>query len=154
MLGLPTPIRIPALLVLLDLEYRVGHQARAPRGAPHVRPASAPAAESLRASATYTLAESARGGPTARLPEPLLVECLRQYLGALPPGRTGWLAALRDPVVGRALALLHAGPADPWPVERLARRAGVSRTVLGERFVAVLGQPPAAWRALLRRATA
>ena len=76
-----------------------------------------------------------------------------QYLGALPPGRTGWLAALRDPVVGRALALLQA-PADPWTVERLARRAGMSRTVLGKRFVAVLGQPPAAWRALLRRATA
>jgi AraC family transcriptional regulator, alkane utilization regulator len=117
----------------------------------HVRPTTHDAAEWLQASARYTLAEASRGGtPSARLPELLLVDCLRQYLQSLPPARTGWLAALRDPVVGRALSLLHQAPAEVWTVGRLARRVGVSRTVLGERFAAVLAVPPmrylAHWR--------
>jgi len=109
----------------------------------HVQPATAPAAEWLRASARYALAEAGKGGgSSARLPELLLVDCLRQYIERLPATRTGWLAALRDPVVGRALSLLHEAPAERWTVEQLARRVAVSRTVLGERFAAVLGAPP------------
>jgi AraC-like DNA-binding protein len=129
----------------------------------HVKPASAQA-DWLRASAHYTVEEAARGGtPSARLPELLLVDCLRQYLERLPSPRTGWLAALRDPVVGRALALLHEAPADRWTVAGLARRVAVSRSVLGERFATVLGEPPmrylAKWRLqlashLLRSSTA
>jgi transcriptional regulator GlxA family with amidase domain len=45
-------------------------------------------------------------------------------------------------VVGRALSLLHEAPAERWTVVRLARRVAVSRSVLGERFAAVLGVPP------------
>ena len=109
----------------------------------HVQPATRDGAEWLRASARYTVAEAGRGGtPSARLPELLLVDCLRQYLESLTPARTGWLAALHDEVVGRALSFLHQAPADAWTVERLARCVGVSRTVLGERFAAVLGLPP------------
>lgn len=116
----------------------------------HVQPTTATAAEWLRASASYALAEAAKGGSGARLPELLLVDCLRQYIEGLPIARTGWLAALRDPVVGRALALLHGAPAERWTVARLARRVAVSRSVLGEHFAAVLGTPPmrylAQWR--------
>jgi AraC-like DNA-binding protein len=117
----------------------------------HVQPASTPASEWLRASARYALAEAATGsGGGARLPELLLIDSLRQYLERLPASRTGWLAALREPVVGRALSLLHGAPAEPWTVELLARRVAVSRSVLGERFAAVLGVPPmrylAQWR--------
>lgn len=124
---------------------------RALPGLIHVQPATASASEWLRASARYALAEAAKGsGGSARLPELLLVDCLRQYLERLPASRAGWLAALRDPVVGRALSALHEAPAGPWTVEQLARRVAVSRSVLGERFAAVLGVPPmrylAQWR--------
>lgn len=65
------------------------------------------------------------------------------YLGSDPEVQvTGWLAALRDEVVGCALVLLHADPARDWTVEVLAREAATSRTVLVERFVAMLGRPP------------
>ena len=71
-------------------------------------------------------------------------------MATLPPARTGWLAALHDPIVGRALMLLHASPAGSWTVASLARRVATSRTVLGERFAALLGRPPmrylAQWR--------
>jgi len=46
----------------------------------------------------------------ARLSELMFVETIRQYLETLPPAQTGWLAGLRDPVVGQALAALHGEP--------------------------------------------
>jgi AraC-like DNA-binding protein len=85
-----------------------------------------------------------------RMSELLFVEVLRRFADSLPPGQTGWLAALRDPAVGRALALLHDDPARPWTLERLCEEAGLSRSSLHERFVLFTGQPPmqylAQWR--------
>lgn len=99
------------------------------------------------------LSVEAAGGPgaaggglvLARLAEALFVETLRRYIEALPADQTGWLAGARDPAVGRALALLHKAPAEPWTVSRLARRVGLSRTRLAERFNHFLGEPPIAY---------
>jgi AraC family transcriptional regulator, alkane utilization regulator len=77
-----------------------------------------------------------------RMMETLFVEILRRHVEQLPPGTKGVLGALNDPVVGRALQLLHAEPARRWTADALAREAGSSRTVLGERFNALLGKPP------------
>ena len=76
------------------------------------------------------------------LSELLFVEVVRRYLDSLTREHTGWLAGLRDPIAGRALALLHNRPADPWSLERLAREIGVSRSSLAERFSELVGQPP------------
>jgi AraC-like DNA-binding protein len=94
-----------------------------------------------------TIAESREyrpGGDTVRLrlSELMFVEVVRRYLATLPAGQTGWLAALRDPIVGRALALLHHEPAEAWTLEDLARDVGASRSVLAERFTHFVGQPP------------
>jgi AraC-like DNA-binding protein len=86
----------------------------------------------------------------ARLSELMFVETIRQYVETLPPTQTGWLAGLRDPVVGQALAALHGESGDPWTVERLARVVGVSRSVLAERFTGMVGQPPMQYLALWR----
>jgi AraC-like DNA-binding protein len=77
-----------------------------------------------------------------RLGELLFVEVVRRYIADLPAGGSGWLAGLRDPVVGRALALLHARPAHPWTLDALAKAAAVSRSALAERFAALVGEPP------------
>ena len=77
-----------------------------------------------------------------RMSEMLFVEVLRRYVDTLPAGHTGWLAGLRDPSVGRALALLHEKPGLPWTLERLADEAAMSRSTLHERFVHFIGQPP------------
>jgi AraC-like DNA-binding protein len=74
--------------------------------------------------------------------EMLFVEVLRRYIDSLPPEQTGWLAGMRDPAVGRALALLHERPGDPWTLEKLSEEAGLSRSSLHERFVYFIGQPP------------
>jgi len=85
-----------------------------------------------------------------RMTEMLFIEALRRYVDSLPAGETGWLAGLGDPVVGRALALLHERSSEPWTLERLGEAASVSRSTLHERFVRFLGQPPmqylAQWR--------
>jgi AraC-like DNA-binding protein len=96
---------------------------------------------------------SARAGGEnvlARLSELMFVETIRQYLETLPPAQTGWLAGLRDPMVGHALAVLHCEPHAPWTVERLARVVGLSRSVLAERFTLMVGQPPMQYLALWR----
>jgi len=77
-----------------------------------------------------------------RMMELLFVEVLRRHVSRLPTGSKGWFAALNDSIVGRALALVHADPARKWTAEDLARESGSSRTVLAERFNALLGRPP------------
>ena len=77
-----------------------------------------------------------------RLMELLFVEVLRRYAARLPQGSKGLFAALNDPLVSRALQFVHGDPARRWTVEDLAREAGCSRTVLAERFNAVMGQAP------------
>ncbi len=86
----------------------------------------------------------------SRLSELLFVEMIRAYLETLPAAETGWLAGLRDAVVGQALAEMHADPAACWTVESLARAAGVSRSVFAERFTALVGQPPMQYLTLWR----
>jgi AraC-like DNA-binding protein len=78
----------------------------------------------------------------ARLSEALFAEAIRHYMDELAPGQTGWLAAVRDRYVGRALAALHEQPAYPWTVDKLARIVGLSRSALGERFSTLIGAPP------------
>lgn len=72
----------------------------------------------------------------------MFIEVLRRYLDDLPPGQTGWLAGLRDDLVGRALTLMHGRPSHPWTLVELAREAASSRSVLTKRFVQLVGQPP------------
>lgn len=97
--------------------------------------------------------EAARPGSRAllaKLAEALFIETLRRRMAELRPEDSGWLAAARDPAVGRALASVHREPARAWTVAELAKRAGVSRTVFARRFVEVLGQTPLAYLARWR----
>ncbi|MEO7640053.1 MAG: cupin domain-containing protein, partial [Ramlibacter sp.] len=89
-------------------------------------------------------AESTNRGPGGsamleRLSEMLFIDAMRRYLVALPDGSQGWLAGLRDRFIGPALTLLHAAPEEPWTVEELGRRVGLSRSALHERFAALTG---------------
>lgn len=77
-----------------------------------------------------------------KLSEVLFAETLRRFIRDLPEGETGWLAGTRDLEVGKALTLIHQQHAHPWTVAELARKSGLSRTVLSERFRHFLGEPP------------
>ena len=77
-----------------------------------------------------------------RLSELLFVELIRRYLRSLPGEQLGWFAALRDPLIGRALSLLHNRAAYGWTLAELANAVGSSRSALSDRFNHVVGQPP------------
>lgn len=109
-----------------------------------------PSGQWLENSLNFSVLEAASRAPGAaamltKLSEVLFAETLRRYVRGLPEGETGWLAGARDVEVGKALTLLHQRPADPWTVARLAREAGLSRTVLTERFRYFLGESPIAY---------
>jgi AraC-like DNA-binding protein len=97
-------------------------------------------------------AEKRAGGESvlARLSELMFIEVVRRHLQTIPPEQTGWLAGMRDPFVGKALSLMHARIAHNWTIEELAKQAGLSRSVLAERFMYLVGIPPmhylAKWR--------
>lgn len=109
----------------------------------------------VRSSIQFSVAESAANRPgsamvLARLSEVLFAEALRHYMENNPDESTGWLGALRNPHVGKTLALLHERPEHDWTVDTLARRVGLSRSALADRFSAMVGLPPmqylARWR--------
>jgi len=110
----------------------------------HVRGMSGP----WLATFTRQLTEESRlgrpGSDTVltRLAELMFIEVLRRYLEDLPQGQTGWLAGLRDEMVGRVLALLHARPGHPWSLDELAREVAASRSNVAKRFTEFVGQPP------------
>ncbi|MDN5860168.1 MAG: AraC family transcriptional regulator [Pseudonocardia sp.] len=88
-----------------------------------------------------------------RLFDLLLITVLRAYLLGLDDDAPAWYRAHRDPVVGRAVRMLHDNPAHPWSVSTLAGTAGVSRAKFASRFTTVVGEPPmtylTSWRLAL-----
>jgi mannose-6-phosphate isomerase-like protein (cupin superfamily) len=78
----------------------------------------------------------------ARLAELFLAQAIRDYLDQLPDDSDGWLRGLADPAVSKALSIIHKRYCEDLEVEELAREVGVSRSVLGERFAELIGEPP------------
>lgn len=112
----------------------------------------------LEASLRYALAEARSprpggAGVLAKLSEVLVIEVLRLYMNEQSEGRTGWLAGVRDRIVGAALSAIHAKPAHAWTLEELAKEANTSRSVLAERFQHLVGTSPmqylTQWRMML-----
>jgi AraC-like DNA-binding protein len=114
-----------------------------------------PAGEWLENTVRHLVSEAGCGRPgqsilLSRMAEALFIETLRRYMEGLPAEQTGWLAGARDAVVGSALALMHGRPFHAWTIAELAAEAGSSRSVLAERFMLYLGEPPLAYLARWR----
>lgn len=86
------------------------------------------------------------------LADALVVQVIRWWLTHTPRATDGWLAALEDRHVGRALARMHTDAAHPWSIAELAATANLSRSAFAERFTALVGTPPmgylTTWRLL------
>jgi len=121
----------------------------------HTRAGEGPAAEWMDATLRMIGAElsGARPGSDAivtRLADVLFIQAVRDWVRNSDCG--GWLAALEDPQLSRALAAIHSNPAEAWSAATLAKAAGMSRSSLYTRFTDVVGEAPAAyvlrWRML------
>jgi AraC-like DNA-binding protein len=119
---------------------------------------SMPSAEAIARTLTSLQEEvrSARVGGSLiaeRLADILVVEAVRAYVAACPATSVGWIAALADPRISRAIELMHADVARRWTVPLLAREIGMSRSALTSCFSQRVGRPPleylTRWRMLL-----
>jgi AraC-like DNA-binding protein len=77
-----------------------------------------------------------------RLMDVLFVYALRTWLREQPLGSYGWLGALRDPQISKALSLIHERPQQQWTVGSLARAVAMSRAAFAKRFADLVGEPP------------
>ncbi|WP_419906860.1 AraC family transcriptional regulator [Hoeflea sp.] len=97
------------------------------------------------------------GGETVitHLSDILVIQAIRSWLATAPAADQGWLAALRDGQIGKALAMIHRSPDREWSVESLAREVGMSRSAFSARFTELVGEPAmryiTQWRMQLAR---
>ena len=105
-----------------------------------------PEAEWLGSTLRFMAAEAQvlrPGGETVitRLADILVIQAIRSWMARDPAARTGWLGALQDRQIGRAISLIHREPARPWTVASLAAEAAMSRSAFAARFTALVGEP-------------
>ena len=88
-----------------------------------------------------------------RMLDLLVIAVLRAWFSRPEAEAPAWYRAYGDPVVGRALRMLHNNPSHPWTVASLAAETGVSRAALARRFTELVGEPPMSfltgWRVAL-----
>lgn len=85
-----------------------------------------------------------------RLADVVVIHALRHWMLNLPTGGQGWIGALQDRYVGKALAGMHRYPERNWQLDSLAREAGLSRSAFSARFSAMLGEPALQYLTTLR----
>jgi AraC-like DNA-binding protein len=85
-----------------------------------------------------------------RLADILVIQAIRSWIDSDPAARTGWLGALRDPQVGRAIVGIHRDPARAWTVASLADELAMSRSAFAARFTELAGEPPMQYVTRLR----
>ena len=115
--------------------------------------------EWIEASVRFAASELAQGrlassSVLSRLSELLFVEAVRTYSATLGDQAAGWLRGLRDPQVGKALAVMHQRIGQPWSAEDLAREAALSRSAFMDRFTSLVGMPPIRYLTVWRLETA
>lgn len=85
-----------------------------------------------------------------RLADILVIQAIRSWIETDPAAQSGWLGALQDKQIGRAIAHIHREPATPWTVASLAAEASMSRSAFAARFTELVGEPAmqyvARWR--------
>ena len=95
----------------------------------------------LRRMVSESLALPGQQAVLSRMTDVLFVQVLRSWIESLRPGEGGWLGALRDSHVGKALQLIHERPDRPWTLREVGRHVGLGRSAFAARFTELVGQP-------------
>ncbi len=108
---------------------------------------NAPESEWLQSTLRFIASEAQilrLGGETiiTRLCDVLVIQAIRSWLSHTQGPSTGWLAALRDEEIGKAIALVHRSPEHVWSVPDLAAASAMSRSAFASKFARLVGEPP------------
>ncbi|MDV2476864.1 AraC family transcriptional regulator [Rhodococcus zopfii] len=125
----PTSARLVALLPSI---LRIEAAAPAPGATAQVLALMADEARRVRPGGEAVL---------TRLADILVIMAIRSWVESDPAAQRGWVGALQDPQVGRALAAVHRHPERPWTLTTLAREATMSRSAFAARFTSLVGEP-------------
>jgi AraC-like DNA-binding protein len=121
----------------------------------HVEASTSPQMDWMQSTLRLMAAEAKElrpGGETVitRLADILVIQAIRSWIERDPAAQTGWLGALQDRQIGRAIALIHREPARPWTVATLANEVSMSRSAFAARFTKLVDEPAmhylARWR--------
>jgi len=82
----------------------------------------------------------------SRLIDVLIIRVIRTWAQSKNAGDTGWLGALADPRISRALKAIHDDPYRKWSVADLARAVGMSRSSFAERFTSLVKEAPLSYQ--------
>jgi AraC-like DNA-binding protein len=112
----------------------------------HVEASSSPQMEWIQSTLRFMAAEAKElrpGGETiiTRLSDILVIQAIRSWIEDDAAAQTGWLGALQDKQIGRAIALIHRDPARAWTVASLANEVAMSRSAFAARFTDLVGEP-------------
>jgi len=107
---------------------------------------SSPELEWIQSTLRYMAIEAREpraGGETVitRLADILVIQVIRSWIARDPSAQRGWLGALRDKQIGRAMALVHRDPGGDWTLASLATSVGMSRSAFAARFTQLVGEP-------------
>ena len=75
-----------------------------------------------------------------RLADILVIQAIRTWIESVREEDHGWIAALHDRQIGKAMSLMHRHPERDWRVASLAREVGMSRSGFSARFTALVGE--------------
>lgn len=108
---------------------------------------SSPQMDWLQSTLRFITAEAKElrpGGETVitRLADILVIQAIRSWIAQDPAAQTGWLGALQDPAIGRAIAQVHRDPSRLWNVASLASEVAMSRSAFAARFTKLVGESP------------
>jgi AraC-like DNA-binding protein len=125
----------------------------------HVKGGGGTTVQWLESTLQFVAAEMAAGLPGAetivnRLADILFVQAIRAHVAESGQEARGWLRALVDAQIGRALVLIHETPHAAWTVDSLADRVGMSRSAFAARFTELAGEPPLTYLTRWRMAIA
>jgi AraC-like DNA-binding protein len=112
----------------------------------HIEAGNGPDTVSMQGTLSLIAAETQHPRPggeavITRLADVLVIQAIRAWIETDPRAQTGWLGALRDRQIGRALALIHRDPARAWTVASLADELAMSRSAFAARFTEHVGEP-------------
>ncbi len=112
----------------------------------HMEAANSPTFDWMQSTLRLIAAEAAErlpGGESVitRLADVLVILAIRRWIESDPGGQKGWLGALQDPQIGRAMTLVHRDPGRSWTVASLAQEVAMSRSAFAARFSELVGEP-------------